>query len=135
VATHEPHSNLFSHGVAFDATIDLLMSAFLRHCDLFPDAPTAHSSHADPESGVQRVARRRPHEVLMPAEDLHRVPVLLVALDQVRACTSDPRARWLAPFIDGVTPLERVLADCALCEDDARAALELLIDDALVAML
>ena len=111
------------------------MSAFLRHCDLFPDAPSAHASHVDPESGVQRVARRSPHAEVRPATDLHRVPVLLVPLDEARACTSDPRARWIAPFIDGVTPLERVLADCALCEDDARAALELLIDDALVAML
>lgn len=84
---------------------------------------------------MQRVADRAARVDAAPPLDLRGVPVLLAPLDKVRACTVDPRARWIAPFIDGVATVERVIADSALLEDDARAGLELLIDDALVALL
>jgi len=47
----------------------------------------------------------------------------------------DARARWIAPFIDGATPLESVIEACALDEVDAIAAIEALVAEGLVALL
>src|SRR5438445_2404643 len=107
------------------------MGAFLGHRDLFPDAPSTH-----PESGVLPVATRasRAHDEALPI-DPDGVPVLLVSVEKLRTCIEDARARWVAPFIDGSTPLRRVIADCGLAEEDAVTAFELLMDEGLIALL
>ena len=53
----------------------------------------------------------------------------------MRFSVEDARARWLAPFIDGVMPLDDVLAASALGPDDARAGMEILVAAGLVTLL
>lgn len=108
---------------------------FLRHIDLFPDAPALQ--RAEPESGVHKTAKKRAAKPSSKKkkEDAQRIPVLNVSLKQVRACVEDARARWLVPFIDGVSPLERVLAASAMNEEDARAGMQILVDEGLVALI
>lgn len=115
--------------------------AFLRHRDLFPDAPAPKP--ADPESGVHRTAKKRaskapskaPSKKKNKKTDASRIPILNVSPRQVRFSVEDARARWLAPFIDGVMPLDDVLAASALGPDDARAGMEILVAAGLVTLL
>jgi hypothetical protein len=113
------------------------MGAFLGHRDLFPDAPSTQPRATHPESGVLKTAGRteRAYDEEPLPIDPNGVPVLLVPVEKVRACIEDARARWVAPFIDGVSPLQRVLADCGLAESDALTAFELLMDEGLIALL
>lgn len=111
--------------------------AFLRHRDLFPDAPAPKP--ADPESGVHRTAKKRaskaPSKKKNKKTDASRIPILNVSPRHVRFSVEDARARWLAPFIDGVMPLDDVLAASALGPDDARAGMEILVAAGLVTLL
>ncbi len=110
--------------------------AFLRHRDLFPDAPAP--TPTEPESGVHRTAKKRaskaPAKKKTKKTDASRIPILNVSPRQVRFSVEDLRARWLAPFIDGVTPLDDVLAASALGPDDARAGMEILVAAGLVTL-
>ena len=114
--------------------------AFLRHRDLFPDAPAP--TPAEPTSGVHRTAKKRASKApskrtqsKSKKSEAPRIPIQNVSPRQVRFSVEDARARWLAPFIDGVMPLDDVLAASALGPDDARAGMEILVTAGLVSLI
>jgi hypothetical protein len=98
---------------------------FLRLADLFPEAPAP--SRAEPESGVHPTSKKK-----RKPKERARVPVLEGSPREIRAATEDARARWIAPFIDGTSTLDEVIAASALDADDARVGVEILVAAGLV---
>jgi hypothetical protein len=62
------------------------------------------------------------------------VPVVSAGPREMRDAPIDMRARWLVPFIDGESPLPRVLEASALPQADALHAICVLLDQRLVVL-
>ena len=62
------------------------------------------------------------------------VPVMAAGPRDLRDATLDMRARWLVPFIDGESPLPRVLESSALPAADALHAICVLLEQKLVVL-
>lgn len=66
--------------------------------------------------------------------DRSHVPLLLAAGSELADAMLDARARWLLPFIDGLTPLALVLDHCGLPRADALEAFCELLERGIVAL-